>query len=131
MNERGEEIHLAIFNAEGLLLNEHAMEPLQKSYQPQKCCQFHMLDDQFGYLLIFWTRCGACAILESEKLQTSPTLIRKVWASLISRPRDHFVHQSTTLREEFICAGSGRLVNINIRFLAQGKRQCHNQLHTM
>jgi hypothetical protein len=40
------------------------------------------------------------------------------------QPRDHFIHQLTSLREEFICAVSGRLVNIQIKYLAQVERQC-------
>jgi hypothetical protein len=43
-------------------------------------------------------------------------LIRKVLISLILQPPDHFIHQLTTLREEFICAASGRLINLAITF---------------
>jgi hypothetical protein len=46
-----------------------------------------------------------------------------VLISLILQPRDHFIHQLTTLREEFICAFFGRLVNLNIKFIAQAQRR--------
>jgi hypothetical protein len=44
--------------------------------------------------------------------------------SLILQPRDHFVHQLKTLREEFICAVSGRLVNLTITFLSWVQKRC-------
>jgi hypothetical protein len=60
--------------------------------------------------------------MESEKLRGCTTLIRKVLISLILQPRDHFADQLITLREEFICAVFGRLVNLNIKFIAQAQR---------
>jgi hypothetical protein len=50
--------------------------------------------------------------------------IRKVLISLMLQPRDRFIHQLTTLREEFVCAVYGRLINITITFLAQAQRRC-------
>jgi hypothetical protein len=44
--------------------------------------------------------------------------------SLILQPQDHFIHRLTTLREEFICAIAGRLINLNIKFLARAQRRC-------
>jgi hypothetical protein len=73
--------------------------------------------------LIFWTGSGGCGVMESEKSQSCTTLIRKVLISLILQSRDHFIHQLITLREEFICAVFGRLVNLNIKFVAQAQRQ--------
>jgi hypothetical protein len=61
--------------------------------------------------------------MESEKLQGCTTLIRKVLISLIPQPRDHFIHQLITLREEFICAVFGRLVNLNIKLIVQAQRR--------
>jgi hypothetical protein len=61
--------------------------------------------------------------MESEKLQGCTMLIRKVLIFLILQPRDHFIHQLITLRKEFICAVFGRLVNLNIKFVAQTQRQ--------
>jgi hypothetical protein len=45
-----------------------------------------------------------------------------VLISLILQPRDHFIHQLITLREELTCAIFGRLVNLNIKFIAQAQR---------
>jgi hypothetical protein len=33
------------------------------------------------------------------------------------QPRDHFIHTMPTLREEFVCAVSGRLINLTIKYL--------------
>jgi hypothetical protein len=38
MNEPGEGMNLMIFDAEGVLLNDHQMEVFRNSYQPQKLC---------------------------------------------------------------------------------------------
>jgi hypothetical protein len=53
MNKPDEGMNLEVFNAEGLLLNDHQMKALRNSYQPQPLSQFHMLYDQLVYLLIF------------------------------------------------------------------------------
>jgi hypothetical protein len=123
MNESDEGMNLAIFNAEGIALNHHELEVLEKSYKRQQLSQNHMLYDQLVYPLIFWTGSGGCGITESENLQGSTTLIRKVLISLILQPRNHFIHQLTSLREEFICAVSGRLIKIHIKYLAQAERR--------
>jgi hypothetical protein len=81
-----------------------------------------MLYDQFVYPLIFWTGCGARGILESEELSGSMPLSRKVSVSFFWQPRDRFIHQMTSFREEFICPVSGHCVNFNIKFLAQAQR---------
>jgi hypothetical protein len=78
-----------------------------------------MLHDQFVYSLIPWSGSDGRDITESEKLKGSTTVIRKVLTSLIMQQRDHFIHQIITLREEFICAIFGCLINLNIPFLAQ------------
>jgi hypothetical protein len=75
------------------------------------------------YPLIFWIGSGGCGVMESEKLQGCTTLIRKVLISLSSQPRGHFIYQLITLREEFICAVFGRLVNLNIKFIAQAQKR--------
>jgi hypothetical protein len=82
-----------------------------------------MLYDQLVYPLIFWTGSGGCGVMESEKLHGCTTLIRKVLISLILQTRDHFIHQLITLREEFICSVFGRLINLNIKFIAQAQRR--------
>lgn len=115
-------MHLAIFNAEGLLLGEHGLEVLRKSYQRQEILKFHMLCEEFVYLLTFCTGSGTWGILESEKLHGSTTLIRKAMASLILQRRNHFIHQSTTLPEDFIGGVSDRLINLNIESLGQAQR---------
>jgi hypothetical protein len=62
MNEPDEGMNLAIFNAEGILLNDYQMEVLRNSYQPQKLCQCHMLYDPLVYPLIFWAGSGGCGV---------------------------------------------------------------------
>jgi hypothetical protein len=124
MNEPDEGMNLAVFNTEGLLLNDHQMEALRNSYQPQRSSEFHILYDQLVYPLIFWNGSGGCDIRDSENPQGATRRIRKVLISFILQPRDHFIDQLTTLREEFICAVYGRLINITITFLAQAQRRC-------
>jgi hypothetical protein len=101
MIEPGEGTNLAIFNAEELLLNKNETEVLRRSCQPQKFCKYQMLYDQLVYPQIFWTGLSGFWILESEKLQGSTTPIRKFLVSLNLQSPDHFIHQVTTLREEF------------------------------
>jgi hypothetical protein len=38
--------------------------------------------------------------------------------------RDHFIHGLETLREEFLCVVSGRLVNISLKWML-GAQRCH------
>jgi hypothetical protein len=123
MDEPDDGLNLAIFNAEGALLDDHQLEVVRNSYHTQKFSQTHMLYDQLVYPLIFWAGSGGCGVMESEKLQGCTTLIRKVLISLILQPLDHFIHQLITLREEIICSVFGRLVNLNIKFVAQAQRR--------
>jgi hypothetical protein len=123
INESDEEMNQAVFNAEGLLPNDHQMEVFRHSYQPQKLSQSHMLYDQLVYPLIFWTGADGCGIMESERLQGSTTLIRNILIVLILQPRDRFIHQLGTLREEFICTISDLLISLDITYLAQTQRQ--------
>jgi hypothetical protein len=46
-----------------------------------------------------------------------------VLISVSLQPRDHFIHQLITLREEFIYSAFGRLVNLNIKFITQTQRR--------
>jgi hypothetical protein len=121
MNKREKGMHLAVSNAEGLLLDEHGLEAIRKSYQRQEILKFHMLCDEFAYLLIFCTGSGTWGILESEKLQGPTTLIRKAMASLILQRRNHFIHQSSTLPDDFIGGASDHLINMNTESLGRHK----------
>jgi hypothetical protein len=122
MDELDDGMNLAIVNGEEALFDDHQLEVVRNSYPTQKLSQVYMLYDQLVYPLIFWTGSRGCGVMESEKLQGCTTLIRKVLISLLLQPRDHFIHQLITLREEFICAVFGRLVNLNIKFIAQAER---------
>jgi hypothetical protein len=83
MDEPDDGMNLAIFNAEGALLDDYQLEVVRNSYHTQKLLQAHMLHDQLVYPLIFWTGPGGCGVMKSEKLQGCATLIRKVLISLI------------------------------------------------
>jgi hypothetical protein len=96
MDEPDDGMNLAIFNAEGALLDNHQLEIIRNSYYTQKLSQPHMLSDQLVYPLIFWTAHAGCCVMESEKLQGCTTLIRKVLISLVLQPRDYFIHQLMT-----------------------------------
>jgi hypothetical protein len=104
------------------LLDDHQLEVVRNSYHTQNLSQTHIFYDQLVYPLIFWTGSSGCGVMESEKLQGCTTLIRKVLISFILQPRHHFIHQLITLREAFICAVFGRLVSLNIKFIAQAQR---------
>jgi hypothetical protein len=90
MDEPDDGMNLAIFNAQGALLDDHQSEVVCNSYHTQKLSQAHMIYDRLVYPLIFWTGSGGCGMMESEKLQGCRTLVRKVLISLILQPRDHF-----------------------------------------
>jgi hypothetical protein len=123
MDEPDDGMDLRLFNAEGSLPDDHQLEILRNSYHTQKLSQAHMLYDQPVYPLIFWTGSNGCGVMESEKLQSCTTFIRKMLIFLILQPRDHFIHQLITLREDFICAVFCHLVNLNIKFIAQAQRR--------
>jgi hypothetical protein len=123
MDQPDNGMNLAVFNAEGALLDDLQLKVVRNSYHPQKLSQTHMLDDQLVYSLIFWTGSGGFGVMESEKLQGCTILIRKVLISLILQTRDHFIHQLITLREEFICELLVGLVNLTIKFIAQAQRR--------
>jgi hypothetical protein len=53
---------------------------------------------------------------ESEKQQCSTALIRTVWISFILQTYDHLIHELRALRKELICAVSGCLIDIIIKF---------------
>jgi hypothetical protein len=72
-----------------------------------------------------WWVCDS-AILESEKLKSSTAPIPIVLVSLILRLQsdDHFTYKFAPVQEEFVSTASGRLINLNIKFLAQAQRPC-------
>jgi hypothetical protein len=123
MDEPYNGINLAIFNGEGFLLKGHQLEVVHNSYHTQKLSQARVLSDQLVYPLMFWPGSGGCGVMKSEKLQGCTTHIRKMLISLILQLLDHFIHQLITLRKEFVCAVFGRLLNLNIKFLAQSQRR--------
>jgi hypothetical protein len=55
MDEPDDGMNLAIFSAEGALLDDHQLEVVCNSYHTHKLSQAHMLHDQLVYPLIFWT----------------------------------------------------------------------------
>jgi hypothetical protein len=118
MDEPDDGMNLATFNVEGTLLDDHQLEVVRNSYHTQKLSGADMPYGQLVYPLIFSTGSGGYGVMESEKLQGCTTLIPKVLISLILQPRGHFIRQLITLREEFISVAFGRVVNLNIKFIA-------------
>jgi hypothetical protein len=53
MDEPDDGMNLAIFNAEGAVLDNHQLEVVRNSYHTQKLSQVHMLYDQLVYPLTF------------------------------------------------------------------------------
>jgi hypothetical protein len=105
-------MNLAIMNAHGISAQPVKWEVLRHTYQVTKLSQFTVRYHQLVYPLIFWNRKGDCGIIEAEELKKCTTRIRKVPDCLMFRSRDQFTHTMETLREEFICIVSRRLVNI-------------------
>jgi hypothetical protein len=53
MDEGDDGTNLAIFNAEGALLDDHQLEVVRNFYHIQELSQAHILYDQLVYALIF------------------------------------------------------------------------------
>jgi hypothetical protein len=115
--------NLAIFNTHDSEIKSQQIKVLKTTYQAEKLSQISVKYDQLVYPLIFWKGQGGCGLEEDEESQGATTLIRKVLISLVFQPRHYFLHQFPTLREEFICAVSGRLVNLSIKFLEHAQRR--------
>jgi hypothetical protein len=60
--------------------------------------------------------------MSDEPIQGSTTRIRKVLIFLMLQARNHFIHDLETLREDFLCAVFGRLVNINLKWMLGAQR---------
>jgi hypothetical protein len=63
IDEPDDGMNLAIFNAEGALLDDHQLEVFRNSYYSQKLSQVHMLYDQLRYLLISWAGSGRYGVM--------------------------------------------------------------------
>jgi hypothetical protein len=86
------------------------VEAMRVGYGRQKLTQYERLHDQLIYPLIFWNGTGGCGVDTGEPFQKATPLMRKSLIALVMQPRGYFLHEMGTLREEFICALSGRLV---------------------
>jgi hypothetical protein len=75
MNEPDGGMSLAIFNAEGALVNDHQLEVIHNCHHTQKLSRAYMFYNQLVYPLIFWTGSGRRGVMESEKMQDRTTLI--------------------------------------------------------
>jgi hypothetical protein len=117
-----EGFNLAILYQPGAGDQPHELAVISRQYGRVKLAQHEALYDRLVYPLIFWSGTGGCGVAEGEPIQGAATVIRKAAISLVMRPRDHFIHRLPTLREEFICATEGRLVNMNIKFLISAQR---------
>jgi hypothetical protein len=61
-------------------------------------------------------------MIGEDPIQGSTTRIGKVSICLISQGRDHFSDGLETLREEFLCHVSRRLVNISLKWMLAAQR---------
>jgi hypothetical protein len=130
--QRDQGMNLAILNGDGLAESPAEWEVLRKNFRPLKLEQSHAIYDQLVYPLIFWEGTGGCGHLNGELTEKTTTQIRKVLISLMLQPRTHFLHSMETLREEFLCATYGRLVNIQVKWLlaAQHLRARQDEIST-
>jgi hypothetical protein len=110
-------MNLAIMNADGISAESAEFEVLHNTYRARKIKQWTIEYDQLVYPLIFWNGKGGCGVMTDAPMHGSTKRIRKALICLMLQPRDHFIHSLETLREEFICSVSGRLVNMAIHWL--------------
>jgi hypothetical protein len=110
-------VKLAVLTKGAERLMPHDMEALRERFGWTKIPQCEMRYDQLVYPLIFWSGAGGCGLPVGASMRGATTVIRKVAIALILRPRGHFIHTMPTLREEFVCAISGRLISLNIQYL--------------
>jgi hypothetical protein len=97
---------------------------VRATYKVDHLQQTTGLYDQLVYSLIFWNGLGVCGSIGDEPIQGSTTRIRKILICLMLQSRNHFIHGLETLREEFLCAIAGLLVNIFLKWML-GARRCH------
>jgi hypothetical protein len=81
-------------------------------YSGMKFQQTTDLSDSLAYPFIFWNGMSGCGALGDEPIQACILRIGNVSIRLTSRPSGHFIHGLGKLREEILCAVSGRLVNV-------------------
>jgi hypothetical protein len=115
-------MNLAILNADGISAESAEFQVLKAKYQLEKVTQWTTQYDQLIYLLIFWNGRGGCGAKQGETMQGSTKRIRKVVICLMLQLRNHFLHALDTLREEFLCSVSSRLINIHINWLLAAQR---------
>jgi hypothetical protein len=95
------------------------LQAMRVGYGRKKLTQYERLYDQLIYPLIFWNGTGGCGVEAGQPFQKATTLMRKSLIALVIQPRGYFLHEMGTLRDEIISALSGRLVNLNIKYLAE------------
>jgi hypothetical protein len=95
----------------------HEMEALRERFGWTKISQCEMRYDQLVYPLIFWSGAGGCGPPVGALMRGATMAIRRVAIVLILRSLGHCIHTMPALWEEFVCAVSGRLINLNIQYL--------------
>jgi hypothetical protein len=114
---KDEGMNMAILTCDGISDGPAAWQVLKGNYTIVKLHQTEALYDQLVYPLMFWEGRGGCGVLQGEETEKITTQIRRVIISLMLQPRGYFIHSMETLREEFLCATYGRLVNIQVKWL--------------
>jgi hypothetical protein len=114
--------NLAILGDLAAQLQAHELSAIRTGYGRMKLSQFHMQYDRLLYPLIFWSGTGGYGADGGAPTQGATALIRKAAIGLVMQRRDHFIRAMPTLREEFTCAVSGRLINLNIKYLIRAQK---------
>jgi hypothetical protein len=105
-------MNLVILNSDGIQKHSAEWMALWDNYISQNLPQTLALYDQLIYPLTVWNGQGGLGMMKEQRLQGATTCIRKVLICLLLQSRHHFVHSLETLREEFLCATNGPLVNL-------------------
>ena len=81
---------------------------------------FNLDFDKLIYPLIFWTGEGGFSVNNDDDNEKGTAKIRRCIVSLLFR--DYFLNQFYLLREEFLCAQYGRLLNMKIQYYLKAEK---------
>ena len=116
MDSNDETMQFCLFNADGNISNSNVYKVLKNNFTPYNISIYGLNYDRILYPLIFWNGNGGFGDPSEKWAPKVTTKIRHSLICLLLRPRNHFIHQIPSLREEYLCATFGRLANISLQY---------------
>ena len=116
MDSNDDTMQFCLFNSDGNISNANIFKVLRKNFTPYNISLYGLNYDRLLYPLIFWNGNGGLGDPSEKCTHKVTTKIRHALICLLLRPRDHFIHQLPSLREEYLCATFGRLSNIYLQY---------------